>query len=328
MRKNIYAAALAVLTILPVLLCGACSSGTMQEQVGLQEPVPLRIDARLDAGMDNHPASRASSTSSIVSDGNIVKLFLIDGGSNPGASYTNRYAEAYTYKSAASAWEAVNPIYVDARTANVYACYDPNNVVAFNNSTVTATDLKVQANADAQLWYYDSTRKNINNTNATLAFTLKCAYSRLSLKLSKSDKYTNACKVSRIVIKPSGGSFYTVAKVDIADGALSGSAVGEYSITTTSMPMYNTGLTTSPDESIDLLFPAQKLGAGAGLTFTLTVDGNTYSVTVPAGKFNEFKRGVRHTANLVMTENEAVMGSVTTADWPAATESNHDSTFD
>lgn len=326
MRKNIYAAALAVLTIPPVLLCGGCSSGTMQEQVSLQESVPLRIDARLDAGMNNHPASRASSTSSIAYDGNIVKLFMIDGGSS--ASYTNRYAEAYTYKSAASAWEAVNPIYVDARQANVYACYDPNNVVVFNNSTQTATALKVQDNADAQLWYYDSTHKNISNANATLAFTLKCAYSRLSLKLSKSDKYTNTCKVSRIIIKPSSGTFYTVAKIDIADGALSGSVVSEYSITTTSMQMYTSGLTTSPDESIDLLFPAQKLAASAGLTFTLTVDGNTYSVTVPAGKFNEFKRGVRHTANLVMTENEAVMGSVTTADWPAASDSGYDSTFD
>ena len=320
---------------LACLLPAGCSSdmlpdGADREAVNA-DPVHVSImEASLDAETITAPTSRASSTTSLAQNGKVVKLFLTDANTS-GTKYTNRYQEDYTYSSSAGAWQAVKPFYVDARKANIYACYDPNRVVTFaTNSTMTATadNLKAQPNDDAKLWYYDFTNKGVNNANAQLNFTLKCAYSRLTLSLSKTSDYPNSCKVSQVLFKPSTGTFRTAATVDIASGTLSGTTASNYVINTTSYTMYTSGLTTVADTSIDLLFPAQKLAANAGLTFTLTVDGINYSVTVPAAKFNEFKRGVRHTANLVMSGAGIMVSSVSTTDWPSVSNTNVDSKFD
>lgn len=318
-----------------LLLPAGCSSDAWSEGMDTEavnnDPVPVSImDASLDAESISAPASRAATTSSLAINGKVLKMFLIDA-NNSGAKYTNRYQEAYTYNSSAGAWQATKPFYVDSRYAKICACYDPNNAVGFQtNSTKTANtgSMSVKDNADNQLWYYYAPAGSVNNTNAQLSFTLKCAYSRLTLSLSKTSDYPNACKVSKIVIKPSTGTFVTSGYVNILDGSLSAAVSSPYTITTTGMSMYTTGLTTTADTSIDKLFPAQKLPTNAGLTFTLTVDGKDYSVTVPATKFNEFKRGVRHTANLVMSGAGIAISSVTTTDWPAATEIKTDATFD
>lgn len=325
------AATLSMLVCL--LLPAGCSSDALPEGMDTEavnnELVPVSImDALLDAESITAPASRASSLNSLAVNGKKLKMFLIDANTS-GTKYTNRYQEAYTYSSSAGAWQAVKPFYVDSRNAKICACYDPNNAVTFNtNSTKTATKLSVVDNDDTKLWYYYSTNGTVNNSNAQLNFTLQCAYSRLTLSLSKTSDYPNACKVSKIVIKPTSGTFATVAYVNIADGSLDVTNTSPHEINTTSMSMYTTGLTTTADTSIDRLFPAQKLPTNAGLTFTLTVDGKDYSVTVPSTKFNEFKRGVRHTANLVMSGAGIAISSVTTTDWPAATNVSTDATFD
>lgn len=325
--------ALAVLSFSLLLPCG-CSSDLLPDETDNtsvnNESVPVTMDASLDAETVSAPASRAATTSSLAVNGKVVKLFLIDANTS-GTKYANRYQEAYTYSSSAGAWQATQPFYLDSRKANIYAVHDPNNVAAFaTNSTKTASEssLSVYINDDTKLWYYDNTKTNINNTNAQLSFTLKCAYSRLTLSLSKTSDYPNACKVSRISIKPSSGVFAVKATVNIADGSLTSAQSSPYTVSTTSWSMYTNGLTTTADTSFDRLFPAQKLAAGAGLTFTLNVDGVDYSVTVPSTKFNEFKRGVRHTANLVMSGSGISISSVSTTDWPAAQNVNVDSTFD
>ena len=333
--------AMSAFAALAVLLLAGCSSDAAQEEMNTGEPVPVSIDAALDAGTITSPeeqasdasrvsgaSSRASTNTSLAVEGKMVKLFLTDANAS-GTKYTNKYGVLYTYRAAQNAWISDTPFYVDARKANIYACYDPNGVVTFNsNSTKTSSQLMMQFNDDSKLWYYDSSNTNIDNTKAKLNFTLKCAYSRLSLRLSKTADYPGACKVSQVTLKPGSGTFYTSAFVDIATGALSGNSRSDVPYNTTGLSMYTTGLTTTPDTSLDWLFPAQKLALGAGFTFTLSVDGAAYSVTVPSTKFNEFKRGVRYTANLQMSGTGLVINSVTTTDWPAVTNISADSTFD
>lgn len=326
--------ALAVLSCL--LLPYGCSSDGLpddgQQGAANNEPVPVSItDASLDAGTISDAPTRAAANSSLAVNGKQVKMFLIDGG-NVGTKYANRYQELYTYNSSAGAWGAAKPFYVDSRKALIYGVYDPNNNVTFQtNSTKTAAaaNLSAQANDDAKLWYYGTPGTLIYNSNAKVNIIFKCAYSRLTLSLSKTADYPNPCKVSNVTFRPTVGSFYTTAIVDITNGLLSGgSYTSSYAVNTTKKSMYTSGLTTAADTSIDLLFPAQKLAAKAGLNFTLTVDDRNYSVTVPAEKFNEFKRGVRHTANLVMSGAGIIVSSVTTTDWPSVSNTNVDSKFD
>ena len=130
------------------------------------------------------------------------------------------------------------------------------------------------------------------------------------------------------MIKPSAGSFYKEARVDIADGSLTGTTAANYDIDTSEMPMNTTGLVIGfPDRSIDLLLPAQTLETGAGLTFILATDGNDHSVTVPAATFNTLEAGMRYVVQLEMSGIGLVVSSVTTADW-VPSDGNIDSQFD
>lgn len=310
--------AVAAFAVFTALLFSGCSSDVeaLQEETS-EDSVPVEINALLDTGTIS-PETRAATNKDLASDGNVVKLFLIDA-ANTNKKYQNQYAVPYTYSSSAGGWKSSAPFYVDARSAYIYACYDPHSVVTFSNSTVTTGELAVQSNNDNKLWYYAAPKTKINNTNPRSSFTLECAYSRLSLSLSKSANtaHSKPYKVSQVVIKPSVGNFYTKAKVDIADSSLKGTAVGNYTIDTKKMSVGTKGLSTTPDTSIDLLFPAQKLATGSGLTFELTVDDEKYSVTVPASNFNQFKKGVRHTANIqFQVASSSLSLSVQTEDWP------------
>lgn len=300
-----------------LLLSGGCTTET-GSQTGLGG-VPLNVGSLwLDAG----PVSRAGGTP-VTRDGASIGVFLAgDGG------YTPVYNKPYTY--AGESWGCTDPVYVDNRTGKVLGVYDPHGVVGFGtNTTVTTNPLKTQYFDEDALWYYDNTTgAGVNNTHSVLAFNMKCAYSRLSLSIARSVTYQFACKVSRIAIKPSAGSFYTRTRVDIADGSLTGSTAPDYVIETSGMAMNTNGLVVGfPDTSIDLLFPAQALEAGAGLTFTLTTDGNDYSVTVPAATLNTLQAGVHYVVQLEMAGIGMVAGGVDTAEW-VPVDSNIQSQFD
>lgn len=300
-----------------LLLSGGCSTETgSQTDFG---SVPLNVGSlRLDAG----PVTRTGGTP-VTRDGASIGVFLTGEG-----GYTPVYNKTYTYSG--GSWSSTDPVYVDNRTGKVLGVYDPHGLVSFSeNTTVTTNPLQTQSFDENRLWYYDNTTgAGVSNTHSVLAFNMKCAYTRLSLSIARNVTYLFACKVSRIVIKPSAGSFYTSAAVDIADGSLTGSAASGYSIDTSGMPMNTNGLVVGfPDSSIDLLFPAQTLAAGAGLTFVLTTDGKDHSVTVPAATLNTLQAGVRYVVQLEMAGIGMVVSGVTTADWMPA-DSNINSHFD
>lgn len=301
-----------------LLLCASCSEEVSSDD-SFGESVPLGVSSlRLDGKF----ATRSGGTP-VTTDGATIGVFLTNAG-----GYTPVYNKTFTCSG--GNWSSSGPIYLDKRTGKTVAVYDPNGLVSFGaNSTVTTNTLQAQAYDEAKLWYYDNTTgASVNSTNALVAFKMKAAYSRLSFSISRHTNYPLACKVSQIVIKPSSGNFYTNARVDIADGSLTGTAVANYTINTSAMSMNTAGLIVgTPDTSIDQLFPAQSLAAGAGLTITLTTDGKDHSVTVPAATFNKIQAGVHYTVQLEITGVGIVVSSVTTADW-AASNSNIDSKFD
>lgn len=300
-----------------VLLCG-CSGDAGLPDVSASACVPLGVGGLY---LEAAPATRAGTP--VATNGATIGVFLTNEG-----GYTPVYNKTYTLTS--DNWGSADPVYVDNRTGKAVAVYDPHHLVTFGaNSTVTTGTLQAQSYSENLLWYYDNTTgAAVSSTNSMLAFSMKCAYSRLSFSILRNAGYSPSCKVSRIVIKPSADTFYTAARVDITDGALTGTTSADYIIDTSALPINTVGISAGfTDTSIDHLFPAQTLAAGAGLAFTLTVDGRNYSATVPAATFNEIRAGVQYTVHLEIAGSGMTVGSVSTTDW-VTSSGNIDSSFD
>lgn len=271
-----------------LLLCASCS-----EEVSIGdyfgESVPLGVSS---LHLDCELATRAGGTP-VTTDDATIAVFLTNTG-----GYTPMYNKTYTYSG--GNWSSSDPICVDKRTGKALAVYDPNGLVSFGtNSTVTTNTLQAQAYDEKKLWYYDNTNGTGINNTIPAAFSMNPGYSRLSFSISRHANYPLACKVSQIVIKPSSGNFYTAARVNIADGSLTGTTVANYTINTSALPVNSTGIAIgTPDTSIDYLFPAQTCN---GLTITLTVDGKNLSVTVPNSSFSAFSPGIRYTVQMEIT---------------------------
>lgn len=270
-----------------LLLCASCSEEVSSDD-SFGESVPLGVSSlRLDGEL----ATRAGGT--VITDDATIAVFLTNTG-----GYTPMYNKTYTCSG--GNWSSTDPVCVDKRTGKALAVYDPNGLVSFGtNSTITTNTLQAQAYDEKKLWYYDNTNGTGINNTIPAAFSMKCAYSRLSFSISRHANYPLACKVSQIVIKPSSGNFYTNARVNIADGSLTGTAAANYTINTAAMSINTAGIAAgATDTSVDHLFPAQTCN---GLTITLTTDGKDMSVTIPGSSFSIFSPGIRYTVQIEIT---------------------------
>lgn len=271
--------------------------------------VPVSLRVTLENG---EAATRAATYTNLTKEGAVVTLTMLTAGGT--GYYANRYHTPYTLTD--GRWVTTPPIYVDNRTADqVIACYDPNTKTAFE-ATGTQTPIAVSKYNEDLLWYYDNTHRSINSTNAALDIKLKCAYSRLSLKLSRAESYMGDCKITRVRIASADGSLITAATVDMTDGTLTNATAHGYTIDFTGTPLANDGLAVNaPDESVDLLFPAQTLTAG--LVVALKVDGFDVQTSVPPAKFSDsaLKQGVHYSLHIGFAAVEVKVEQVTVEDW-------------
>lgn len=305
------------------LLLAACDS-EQDSPVGPPsgEPVALSIGgARLTAtadprGSDHAPGTRAGSGTAIETEGAKLRMFRTAGI----GGYDPMYDVACTYSG--GKWTSEHPIYMDSRTAAVYACYDPHNVVSFGtNSTTTSSTVSFVDYADNDMWYFDNTHTVVSCTNAKPDFTLQCAYSRLAFHIARDADYPTACKVSNIRLQPTSGSFTNAAKVDLVTGKLTGgAALAQFDKDTKSLSMYTTGIPSgTPDTGVELSIPAQDLPASAQLEIILTVDGTDYSATLTTAQLAKFEGSVRYTVYLSIKPKGLAVESVTLKDWTDAT---------
>lgn len=317
-----------------VLLCGlsalAAGCGTESDsagQVPSGTPVPVSVgSARLSGNISASRAGDESGTT-VATDNAKLRLFRTNAG-----GYAAMYDIASTYSTASSQWASEQPIYVDSRKATIYACYDPNNVVAFDaNSTVTSSTISIGDYDADKMWYFDNSHTAVDCLNATPDFKLKCVYSRLAFHIARDVTYPIACKVGSISIKPTAGSFQNAARFDLSTGKItSGSTLASYSKDTKALPMHTAGISSdTPDTSIELMVPSQSLNAGSGLGVTLNVDGFDYSATIPSGTFNDFVLSTRYVAYLKVVPGGLDISSVTTTEWGTPSSGgNFDSNFD
>lgn len=289
------------------------------------EPVALSIgSARLTATADTRgsdssaPGTRAGGTV-INTDGAKLRLFRTAGA----GGYDPMYDVACTYSTAnGGKWTSEHPIYMDSRTAAVYACYDPHNVVSFGtNSTTTSSTISFGDYTDNDMWYFDNTHTAVNCTNAEPDFTLQCAYSRLAFHIARDAEYPTVCKVSNIRLQPTTGTFTNGAKVDLSTGKLTGgTALAAYNKDTKSLSMYTTGIpSATPDESVELMIPAQDLPTSAQLKITLNVNEVDYSATLTPAQLAKFEGSVRYTVYLSIKPKGLAVESVTLKAWTEAT---------
>lgn len=316
--------------VLCTLYCGiallfAACGGEQDSPVGppAGEPVALSIgSARLTATADTRgsdssaPGTRAGSGTAIETDGAKLRLFRTAGTDG----YDPMYDVACTYSG--GKWTSEHPIYMDSRTAAVYACYDPYGVVSFGaNSTITSSTVSFGDYTDNQMWYFDSSHTAMNCTNAESDFTLQCAYSRLAFHIARDADYPFACKVSNIRLQPTIGTFTNAAKVDLSTSKLTGgAALAAYNKDTKSLGMYTTGIPSgTPDTGVELSIPAQDLPAAAQLKITLNVDGVDYSATLTRTQLAKFEGSMRYTVYLSIKPKGLAVESVTLKAWTDAT---------
>lgn len=269
------------------LLCG-CGNEDNSQTV-----VPLRVR---DLCLNAETLTRAGGTP-VTTPGATIKTFLTSqGGYAP-------HHKTYTY--ASGKWDSLDPICVDKRVGRVLGVYDPYNLVGFpQNSPLTNNQVKIQPYAENQLWYYDNeTNSSLSCTNSTVAFSMKCVYARLAFSLFRNPSYPSACKVSRIMIKPSVGQFYTTAQVNIESSALVGTPASSYTIDTSSLSINTSGISAgATDTSIDYLFPGQSLiDVSAGLILTFTIDGLDYSAQLSVASSSLILRGVKYLVQIEIT---------------------------
>lgn len=305
------------------LLLAACGS-EQDSPVGPPsgEPVALSIgSARLTAtadprDSDHAPGTRAGGGTVINTEGAKLHLFRTAGTDG----YDPMYDVACTYSG--GKWTSEHPIYMDSRTAAVYACYDPHGVVSFGaNSTTTSSTVSFVDYADNDMWYFDNTHTAVNCTNAEPDFTLQCAYSRLAFSIARDADYPTACKVSNLRLQPTSGTFTNAAKVDLVTGKLTGgTTLAAYDKDTKSLPMYTAGIPSgTPDTSVELSIPVQDLPASAQLKITLTVNEVDYSATLTTAQLAKFEGSVRYTVYLSIKPKGLAVESVTLKDWTDAT---------
>lgn len=286
-----------------LLLCASCSEEVSSDD-SFGESVPLGVSSlRLDGEL----ATRSGGTP-VTTDGATIGVFLTNAG-----GYTPVYNKTFTCSG--GNWSSSGPIYLDKRTGKTVAVYDPNGLVSFGaNSTVTTNTLQAQAYDEAKLWYYDNTTgASVNSTNALLAFSMKCAYSRLKLSIQRhATNYLGNCNITNVNIKHStGNNFFVNCTLDISTGTNGGSATANgwtYALNSGNMAANAT------NTAYDVLVPPQPVSGG--LTITLTIDGVNCAVTVPAAQFsNNLNAGQQYTISLTITDTAVTpAGNVTITD--------------
>lgn len=296
------------------LLCSSCSENTAVEW-SYGESVPLGIE---ELRLEGTIGTRAGGTP-VTAEGASIKVFLTNAG-----GYTPMYNKTYTCSG--GKWSSTDPVYVDKRTGKALGVYDPNGLVSFGaNSTVTANNLQAQVYDETKLWYYDNTNGTDVNNTTPAAFSMKCAYSRLKMSITRTTYVSGNCNITNVNIKNStGNNFFVSRTLDISTGTNGGSATANgwtYALNTGNMAANTT------NTAYDVLVPSQPVNGG--LTITLTVDGANRAVTVPAAQFsNNLTAGQQYTISLIITDAEIVLpaSAVTVNDWGGV--SNQDSSVE
>lgn len=299
-----------------------CACGQEDGDVLRQEPemVPVSIQAAIQGESVTRAYDFETLTAGSIG---VFRLAANDYTLQENVQYSN---------TGATAWQpAVNTniIYVGAKEAELCA-YHPYGSVTFDDSSnkVKATLSATHYQASKDMSYATTGGDAVWKKTPQASFQMIHAYARLSFKVTRDASYVTTCKVSKLALKPTTGTYFQTKTIDISKGEASlanGTTVSQYEWTSASSSWsIKDGVSVgAPNESMDVLLPPQEFAANK-MTVTLTIDGVDYSADVPTGSgssFTALKAGTRHRIELSVKGASLSVTGMKTYPWETSTVS-------
>jgi hypothetical protein len=295
MKKNYF-----ILTLMSVLTVAGCS-----KREAASSPGPLSIKANVLKTVSGGTKSAVTAFSNAT-----IGVFVDDA---PGAYSPEKNSTA----SVSSGDNSVSPspeIYINAN-ASVYAYYpaaageltSPNATSSKNVSVVASDDFA----ATAQVDYMWATPVTVSKSNRTADLNFNHSLSKVVFSISLGSTYAGAGSLTEIKLTSATSVFQTGSsgKMKISDGMLSdltGTADLDYTGSTT--------LSTTVQNIYELVAPVSSLPSG-DISMTLTIDGSSYSATLPVSIISSWSAAYVYTYNISVSSGSMTVGSVSITDW-------------
>lgn len=286
---------------LTALCCGLAACGTTNDEAGTaSELVEISIS---DASLTLDEATATRAATGPLGNGASIGVFMLNTSSTGSPGYTQKYNVACTNNG--GTWTFASPLFVDSRVAQLAAYYKDNSTVTFQSETspvVTAGAFAVQrykTDGSNQMWYFDNSQTSVKNTAPTATFTLKPAYSLLTLSLTKDAAYVfGPGAVTNVTVS----GYYKDVTFNLANGTTTQATAGSFT------DALNATLTATANKDFAVLLPPQTLPS-AGITVTLLVDGAAREVTVPGSAFpgGKLLPGETYTLNLTLSKGVSIL---------------------
>ena len=308
MRKNLF---ILMAVVSAVIFCG-CSKDNSNGSGG-----------QLSITTNVKPSADGSFTKSAVSSFSSSTIGVFVGG----AAYSPTSNSTAVVSSGTNTVSPTPSIYINA-DAMVYGYY-PAAASELTNPTSASTKAVTVVTADdflatAQNDYLWATPVAVSKTNRTAALTFNHALSKVIFSLKLGSTYAGAGALTEVKLTTTSDTYKfkagTSGTMLIASGVLSGltdQATLDYTGSKT--------LTTTASEVIGLVAPtslAENISASSTITLTITLDGQTYSATLPVDKVAAWAAATSYTYNITVSSGELVIGTVSIADWTAGTSTD------
>lgn len=215
------------------------------------------------------------------------------------AGYFLQANKEYAYTD--GSWTAVgDEVYLHAANASICG-YTPYDATYTDYTAVPLTSAAYTASDD--LVYSSTLDGVVNELNPNVSFTMKHAYSRITLKIRRGS-YTGIGAVSSITV--SGSGLYTAGTLNLSTGTYAGLTTGSPSLS----PDITSTATDTDTEVGFRLVPSGELFDG--LTLTFVVDGYTLKATTTT--YSKLEAGVNYQASVVIN-GQAITPVLDTAIW-------------
>lgn len=228
-------------------------------------------------------------------------------------SYAARQGLVYEYTG--GAWTCPTSVILGNDPISLYAYYPQDK---FN---VTGGKVSFSArgySAEYDLCFATGSKSDVNDINPQATFELKHAYARVRLSITREAAFTGTGAITAYNLKAATDNINLDGTLDVEGG------------TSTSTNASSTGYTASLSTTVtagvantacDMLVPPQLIPT-AGLTITLTIDGNERSVTITQGQFGAaLLSNTQYTVHLEIGANATLVpGTIEEVGWPALTD--------
>lgn len=245
----------------------------------------------------------------------IVTGNALASGSNIGVTFLNSsdgYYDSKTYNNIkfnynGSTWTGASSILLSPTVGKVYAYYP---WVSGANIAAIAMTASTKVASNGTDYMYATPVSNITQTARTANLSMNHALSAVTITVKKGT-YTGTGKVTAFTWKSATAG--TSGTLNAKTGAITNTAGGNTA--------FDSGLTTSSYLTIgsgtSYQFMVVPTGSAGTVTFSLTMDGQTYSATTSSSM--TFAKGNNYTFTLTLDAKQMSLGGVTVSGWTPQT---------